>query len=152
MRRSKVVEWRAMSTIVLEVTDHVARITIDRPERMNAFDIDTHEAFAAAIDRVESDDDIRVAVITGAGQRAFCAGRDLKWTAEISSSPEEVRAEADRRMAALTRLQFRFDITKPLIARLNGVALGAGSSWRWPATSSSPLTMLRWGCPRPAAD
>lgn len=126
MRRGKVVEWTVMSTIVLEVTDHVARITIDRPERMNAFDIDTHEAFAAAIDRVESDDDIRVAVITGAGQRAFCAGRDLKWTAEISSSPEEVRAEADRRMAALTRLQFRFDITKPLIARLNGVALGGG--------------------------
>ena len=55
----------------------VARIAIDRPERMNAFDIDTHEEFLAAIDRVENDDDIQVAVITGTGQRAFCSGRDL---------------------------------------------------------------------------
>jgi len=71
-------------SIVVEVKDHIARITIDRPERMNAFDIDTHEACAAAIDRVQSDDGIRVGVITGAGERSFCAGRDLKWTAEMS--------------------------------------------------------------------
>ena len=69
---------RTMTNIVLDISDSVARITIDRPERMNAFDIDTHEEFAAAIDRVENDDDIRVAVITGAGERSFCAGRDLK--------------------------------------------------------------------------
>lgn len=117
---------RTMTNIVLDISDSVARITIDRPERMNAFDIDTHEEFAAAIDRVENDDDIRVAVITGAGERSFCAGRDLKWTAEISRASDEVRADADRRMAALTRLQFRHDITKPLIARVNGVALGGG--------------------------
>ncbi|MEM7285838.1 MAG: enoyl-CoA hydratase-related protein [Actinomycetota bacterium] len=115
-----------MSSIVLDVDGHVARITIDRPERMNAFDIDTHEAFSAAIDRIQADDDIRVAVITGAGERAFCAGRDLKWTAEVSRASEEERAEVDRRTAAVTRLQFRFDITKPLIARVNGVALGGG--------------------------
>lgn len=115
-----------MSSIVLDVADHVARITIDRPERMNAFDIDTHEQFAAAIDRVEADDDIRVAVITGAGDRSFCAGRDLKWTAELSRASDDVRSDVDRRMAELTRLQFRFDITKPLIARVNGVALGGG--------------------------
>ena len=114
------------NSIVVEVDDHVARITIDRPQRMNAFDIDTHEQFAAAIDRVEADDDIRVAVITGAGDRSFCAGRDLKWTAEISQSSDEVRADADRRMAAITKLQFRHDITKPLVARINGYALGGG--------------------------
>ena len=58
-------------SIVVEVEDHIARITIDRPERMNAFDIDTHEAFAAAIDQVQNDDDIRVGVITGTGERSF---------------------------------------------------------------------------------
>ncbi len=115
-----------MSSIVLDVSDHVARITIDRPERMNAFDIETHEAFAAAIDQVEADDDIRVAVITGAGERSFCAGRDLKWTAEMSRASEEVQADVERRTAAITRLAFRFDITKPLVARVNGVALGGG--------------------------
>jgi dehydration protein DpgD len=115
-----------MSSIVLDIDDRVAYITIDRPERMNAFDVDTHEQFAGAIDRVEADDDIRLAVITGAGERAFCAGRDLKWTAEISRGSHEVQADVDTRMAALTRLQFRNDITKPLIARVNGVALGGG--------------------------
>ena len=115
-----------MSSIVLDIDDHVARITIDRAERMNAFDINTHEQFAAAIDQVESDDNIRVAVITGAGDRSFCAGRDLKWTAEVSQASPEVRADADRRMAAITKLQFRHDITKPLIARINGYALGGG--------------------------
>ena len=115
-----------MTNITMDVVDHVARITIDRPERMNAFDVDTHEQFSAAIDRVEADDDIRVAVITGAGERSFCAGRDLKWTAEMSRASAEERADVDRRMAAITRLQFRHDITKPLIARVNGVALGGG--------------------------
>ena len=113
-------------SIVVEVEDHIARITIDRPERMNAFDIDTHEAFAAALDRVQRDDDIRVGVITGAGERSFCAGRDLKWTAEMSRASDDERAAVDRRMNALIKLQFRFDLTKPLIARLNGVALGGG--------------------------
>ena len=100
----------------------VARIAIDRPERMNAFDIDTHEEFLAAIDRVENDDDIQVAVITGTGQRAFCSGRDLKWTAQVRRASDKARADVDRRMAALMRLQFRDDITKPLLARANGVA------------------------------
>lgn len=115
-----------MSSIVLDVTDHVARITMNRPERMNAFDIDTHEQFAAAIDRVENDDDIHVAVITGAGDRSFCAGRDLKWTASLRDLSDDERAEIDKRMNAITKLQFRHDITKPLIARVNGYALGGG--------------------------
>jgi enoyl-CoA hydratase/carnithine racemase len=105
----------------------VARIAIDRPERMNAFDIDTHEEFDAAIDRVENeDDDIRIAAITGTGERAFSSGRDLKWTAQVRRASDEARADVDRRMAALMRLQFRHDITKPLLARVNGVALGGG--------------------------
>jgi len=115
-----------MSTISLEVANRVAWITIDRPERMNAFDVDTHEAFTAAIDQVQGDDDIQLAVITGQGDRAFCAGRDLKWTAEMSRATPEAQADVERRMAALSRFQFRFDITKPVIARINGVALGGG--------------------------
>lgn len=113
-------------TIIVDVSNHVARITIDRPERMNAFDDLTHVAFSEAIDRVEQDDDIWVAVITGAGDRSFCAGRDLKWTAEMSRASAEEQAASRQRMASVTRLQDRFDITKPLIARVNGFALGGG--------------------------
>ncbi len=113
-------------TIRLEIDDHVARITIDRPERMNAFDGDTHVAFSEAIDRVQADDDIWLAVITGAGERAFCAGRDLKWTAEMNAASDDERAAAAATMASVTRLQDRFDLVKPLIARINGFALGGG--------------------------
>jgi enoyl-CoA hydratase/carnithine racemase len=113
-------------TIRFDLSDHVARITIDRPERMNAFDDDTHVEFSQAIDRVEDDDDIWLAVITGTGERAFCAGRDLKWTAAMNDASPEEQARSAAKMAAATRLQDRFDIVKPLIARVNGFALGGG--------------------------
>lgn len=113
-------------TIRFDVSDHVARITMDRPERLNAFDDDTHVAFSDAIDRFQADDDLWVAVLTGAGERSFCAGRDLKWTAAMrDASPEEKEASAAK-LASVTRLQDRFDIVKPIIARINGFALGGG--------------------------
>lgn len=115
-----------MSPIAFDVCDHVARITIDRPERMNAFDDDTHVAFSAAIDEVEGDDDIWVAVITGAGERSFSAGRDLKWTATMNAASPAEQAASAAKLSGVTRLQDRFDIVKPLIARVNGFALGGG--------------------------
>lgn len=115
-----------MTTIKFEVSDHVARITMDRPERMNAFDDDTHVAFSQAIDRFQADDDIWLAVLTGAGERSFCAGRDLKWTAAMRDASPEEQAASAAKMASATRLQDRFDIVKPIIARINGFALGGG--------------------------
>jgi dehydration protein DpgD len=115
-----------MTAIRFDLHDHVARITIDRPERMNAFDDDTHVAFSAAIDRVEADDDVWVAVITGAGERAFSAGRDLKATATLSRATPQEQAASAAKLVGVKRLQDRFDIVKPLIARVNGFALGGG--------------------------
>ena len=115
-----------MSAIHVVVRHHVARITIDRPARMNAFDDDTHVEFSRAIDEVEANEDIWVAVITGAGDRAFSAGRDLKWTASMSAASPEEQAASAAKLATTTRLQDRFDIVKPIIARVNGFALGGG--------------------------
>ncbi|MEM7273310.1 MAG: enoyl-CoA hydratase-related protein [Actinomycetota bacterium] len=115
-----------MTNIQFDVDGHVARITIDRPERMNAFDDVTHLEFSEAIDRFQADDDLWVAVLTGAGDRSFCAGRDLKWTAAMADASPEERARAAERMARVTRLQDRFDLVKPIIARVNGFALGGG--------------------------
>ncbi len=115
-----------MTTIRFEVADHVARITMDRPERMNAFDDDTHVAFSEAIDRFQADDDLWVAVLTGAGERSFCAGRDLKWTAAMRDASAEDKAASAAKLAGATRLQDRFDLVKPIIARINGFALGGG--------------------------
>jgi dehydration protein DpgD len=59
-------------------SDHVARVTIDRPAVLNALDLRTHAELGEIWDDVEADDDIRVAVLTGAGARAFSVGQDLK--------------------------------------------------------------------------
>ena len=65
-------------SIDLTIENHVASITINRPDRMNAMDAEHYAGLSAAWERVRDDADIRVAVITGAGDRAFSAGADLK--------------------------------------------------------------------------
>ena len=65
-------------TVVVATDGHVATCTLDRPERLNAIDIDTYDGIVAFAERLEGDDDLRVGIITGAGERAFSAGADLK--------------------------------------------------------------------------
>jgi enoyl-CoA hydratase/carnithine racemase len=115
-----------MTVIRFDVDGHVARLTIDRPHRMNAFDDDTHLEFSEAVDRFEADDDLWVAVITGAGDKAFSAGRDLKATAALHQASAEEQAASAARRSRARRLQDRFDLVKPVIARVNGYALGGG--------------------------
>ena len=115
-----------MERILFERKDRVAHITIQRPERLNSFDPDTHVEFSRALDAFERDDELWVGVLTGAGERAFSAGRDLVQLAEISRASEaEQRADAAK-MRDARRLTDRFELSKPLIARLNGFALGGG--------------------------
>ena len=109
-----------------ETKDHVARITIDRPEVRNALDARAHAELSQHFDEVERDDDIWLAVITGAGDRAFCAGRDLKATAASRGLPPEERAREEEMRRQATPLTRRFFFPKPVIARVNGFALGGG--------------------------
>jgi enoyl-CoA hydratase/carnithine racemase len=109
-------------SILFEVSDHVARITIDRPERMNAIDSASHAALEGIWDRVETDDDIRCAVLTGTGERAFSAGADLKDDSGLSGVDYwKGISESGYRGISLRR-----SLTKPVIARVNGLALGGG--------------------------
>src|SRR3954454_5811870 len=89
---------------------------------MNALDEHSHAGLIELFDDFESDDDAWLAVITGAGDRAFCAGNDLKATAQASANGER-RVGPDARFAAITR---GYDCPKPLIAAVNGVAAGGG--------------------------
>ena len=106
--------------------DHVARITINRPEVRNAINTPAHKEWSDLLDEAEADDDVWVVVVTGVGDKAFCAGRDLKYLSAMRGASAEAQAEDAELMAGVTRLIERFHYSKPLIARVNGVALGGG--------------------------
>jgi enoyl-CoA hydratase/carnithine racemase len=114
------------ASVRFEVADRVATVTIDRPEAMNALDPETLEALSEAWTEVRDNPSIWVAIVTGAGDKAFCAGADLKKT--IPARPG-VEGQANWRMFqpnAQPSLDDGLELWKPVIAAVNGYCLGAG--------------------------
>ena len=109
-----------------QVRDHVAWITLDRPEAMNSLNPQLRWELSKHFDEVEQNDDIWIAVVTGAGDKAFCAGADLKHRAIERDATNEQR-EAWRKMVDDSLpLTERWHFPKPVIAMVNGFALGGG--------------------------
>nr|AGS49765.1 enoyl-CoA hydratase [uncultured bacterium esnapd15] len=106
--------------------DHIARVTLDRPEVLNAMDLRMHEELAEVWDDVEADDTIRVVVLTGAGDRAFSVGQDLKERARRDAAGAPGSTFGSRDQPGWPRLTERFDLSKPVVARIDGYALGGG--------------------------
>lgn len=122
-------------TITFAVTDRVAQLTLNRPERLNAMNKATLEEINRAMDLAEADDEVRVIVVSGAG-RAFSSGFDLK--AQMEQRPEG--AKVWREILDLdfdTTMRF-WNSPKPTIAAVHGACLAGASSWQCPATSRSP--------------
>ncbi len=127
-------------TIRLERDGHVATLTLDRPDRLNAFNDAMVSELVAACDEIDTDDTIRAVVVTGAG-RAFCAGADLGRGGATFDA--EVRSKSDgdgaprwvsgvrRDGGGIVTLRF-FELTKPLIAAVNGPAVGIGITMTLP--------------------
>ncbi|SOD74642.1 enoyl-CoA hydratase [Jatrophihabitans sp. GAS493] len=110
-----------------EVTDHIATVTLNRPERLNAFIFEMGDEIMAAMDRIDADDDVRAVVFTGAG-RAYCAGADLAGGTEIfEHDTAEFSMERDADYGGTLARRF-YESTKPLIAAINGPAVGIGIS------------------------
>ena len=107
--------------LTYETADHIATITIDRPDQLNSIDLDTWAEFSDATAKLEADDDVWVGIVTGAGERAFCAGADLRTT--IPRLLDDPRNNPFDEPPTIWRGQ---TVTKPLIAAVNGVALGGG--------------------------
>ncbi len=106
---------------------HVAWITLDRPEALNSIDPESHAALVAAWERFRVEADLRVAVLTGAGARAFCAGVDLKRMGEFYESvPTDQRVEVWNREPGIGGITRNLEVGKPVIAAVNGVCLGLG--------------------------
>ncbi|MCR5876496.1 enoyl-CoA hydratase-related protein [Phenylobacterium sp. J426] len=101
--------------------DGIALVTINRPEKMNALDAEHYEGLSEAWIRVRDDPAIRVAIVTGAGDRAFCAGADLK--SYIGQQGELGRHWQTQKGQLLNR---GLEVWKPVIAAVNGVCIGGG--------------------------
>lgn len=123
---------RPMTTKVVDlaVDGAIATITLDRPEQLNALNLELLEQLLAAVDAVDADPAVRAVIITGAG-RAFCAGADLsagKDTFRTADRADDAEAlDSFRDGAGLITLRL-FECTKPLIAAVNGAAVGVGAS------------------------
>ncbi|MGJ4958604.1 crotonase/enoyl-CoA hydratase family protein [Bradyrhizobium sp. HKCCYLRH2015] len=111
--------------ILLDISDRIAVITLNRPQRLNALSYALIDRFMAALDRIETDAGVRAVILTGAGQRAFSAGADIdEFTASVRQGRAAALRDFVRRGQAMTaRLEaFR----KPVIAAVNGLAFGGG--------------------------
>lgn len=109
-------------SVVYEVREHVARVTIDRPDVLNAVDLPTEAELIRIWEDIEQRDDVRVVVLTGAGERSFCAGADLKNTSNLKG----VEYWAASRPGGFGGIALRETLDVPVIARVNGFALGGG--------------------------
>ncbi|MGJ5039671.1 MULTISPECIES: crotonase/enoyl-CoA hydratase family protein [unclassified Bradyrhizobium] len=111
--------------ILLDISDRIAVITLNRPQRLNALSYALIDRLMAALDRIETDAGVRAVILTGAGQRAFSAGADIdEFTASVRQGRAAALRDFVRRGQAMTaRLEaFR----KPVIAAVNGLAFGGG--------------------------
>jgi enoyl-CoA hydratase/carnithine racemase len=113
-------------TIELTVEDGIARLALDRPDRLNAFTYAMLDELVDALDRTDADPEVRVVILTGNG-RAFCAGADLEGGGQVFERGEDDGFRFPRDAdggGTLTRRMF--DSAKPIIAAINGPAVGIG--------------------------
>src|SRR5918911_4120403 len=110
-----------MKYIQLEPQDDIAILRINRPEALNAINVDVISELSKMIDIVAADESIKALVITGAGERSFCAGADISYMVNID--PMQAEKYATSAQDVINRID---QLEKPVIAAVNGFALGGG--------------------------
>lgn len=109
------------STIVVEIKTRIAYVTINRPDKLNALNAQAKAELKQAFESIKSDSNVDVVVLTGAGEKAFVAGTDIKELTELSTESGKVFSEGGQSVFNLIE-----NLGKPVIAAVNGYALGGG--------------------------
>ena len=131
----------AYQTILYDVADNVLTITMNRPDKLNAYTTEMRREMVEAFDRADEDDDVRAIIVTGAG-RAFCAGADLSRgddTFDPGEDAEKVRDGGGRMSLRI------YDCKKPVIAAVNGPAVGIGATMQLPMDIRLASANARFG-------
>lgn len=110
-----------MKYIQLEPEGDIAIVRINRPEALNAMNVDVVSELSRTIDIIAADDSIKVVIITGAGERSFCAGADISYMVNID--PMQAERYATSAQSVINKIE---RLEKPVIAAVNGFALGGG--------------------------
>ena len=143
--------WPQFETLLYSFDDGIATLTLNRPEKLNAFTTVMRDELIAAFDHTDADDAVRVVIVTGAG-RAFCAGADLSAggkTFDYASRGESARdkykvGDTYRDGGGLTTLRM-FNSLKPVIGAINGAAVGIGMTMQLPMDIRMASTTARFG-------
>jgi enoyl-CoA hydratase/carnithine racemase len=150
-----------LETILVDVADGILTITLDRPHRMNAFTTTMMHEMTAAFDQADGDDAVRAVIVTGSGDRAFCAGADLaaggatfdyQGRADGREGGSPIRADGSVDLShpgardTGGRLTLRiFNCRKPVIGAINGAAVGIGATMLLPMDFRLASTSARLG-------
>jgi enoyl-CoA hydratase/carnithine racemase len=133
-----------MEQITSAVNDGILTITLNRPDRLNAWTQTMARELIEAFDQADADDDVRAVVVTGAG-RAFCAGADLERGAETFDPRARAASDGPRRdNGGIFTLRI-FESTKPVIAAVNGAAVGVGVTMTLPMDVRLAAEEARFG-------
>ena len=151
----------SFETLLTDISDHILTITLNRPDRLNAFTGKMMEELIAAFDQADADDDVRAVIVTGAG-RAFCAGADLSQGAKTfdfaargdrpdkQGTPQRPDGGVDYSHESVRdgggRVSLRiFECMKPVIAAVNGPAVGVGATMLLPMDIRIASSDARFG-------
>ncbi len=141
----------ALSTLLYSVEDGIATVTLNRPEKMNAFTGQMRDDLVAVFDETDRDDAVRALIITGAG-RAFCAGADLSAGGKTFDYAKQASAARDAHLVngvyrdggGVATLRI-FKSLKPVIGAINGAAVGIGATLQLPMDMRLASTDARFG-------
>jgi enoyl-CoA hydratase/carnithine racemase len=138
-------------TLTYAVSDGVATITLNRPDKMNAMNVLMNDELIAAFDETDRDDAVRAVIITGAGDRAFCAGADLSagdktfdYEGQGGDALRDQVGDVVRDGGGMLTLRM-FDSLKPIIGAINGAAVGIGASMQLPMDIRLASSSARFG-------